>query len=125
MSAWGTSPWGGVALDTLVGAPVISVVSPAPGQIPGSRGEAAATPIVFDVTDVSPDLQSVVLWLKFTRTLETFLIHDGTAFCAPFEVGSTRTAIANGYRFSVKVTGGWSDDFTLSVKAYDASGNET
>lgn len=103
--------------------PVITIISPTLA-IPGTRGQAANTPIVFQVTDLTPDLQKVLVWVKIVGREETLMIHDGTNFLAPFDsVQSVRTVIANGFQFSALIKGGWSNGFTLSVQAIDSSGN--
>lgn len=103
--------------------PVIAIISPT-AAIPGTRGQAANTPIVFQVTDLTPDLQKVLVWVKIVGREETLMIHDGTNFLAPFDSTlSLRTVIANGFQYSVMIKGGWSNGFALNVQAFDSSGN--
>lgn len=104
-------------------APVITIISPT-AAIPGTRGQAANTPVVFTVTDLTPDLQKVLVWIKIVGREETLMIHNGTAFLAPFDSPlSVRSVITNGFQYSVMIKGGWSNSFALDVQAFDSSGN--
>lgn len=96
--------------------PIISNVSPAAGSslVPNA-------PWSFDVTD--PDgLKRVIVMCKLRS--DVFVVHDGDAFTDRFS-GSTRTAIANGFRFQILHRGGWREAPEFSVIGYDVNGNET
>jgi len=99
--------------------PAVTLVSPGSGAT-----LAPSTAIVVDVTD--PD--------GFTRILlvvhisppsgSAFLVHDGDNFRAGFEDLSTRTAIANGFRFSIRKNSGWDAATNVEVYSFDTEGNE-
>lgn len=124
VSGWGVQAWG--ADSDSDNPPLITIVSPTPGLIPGSFAQAATTPLIFDVTDVTPDLQDVLLWISFDGGANAEVVHDHTAFFARYSGGSTRVPIVNGYRYSLLREGGWPSDLDaiqLTVKAYDSAGN--
>lgn len=100
--------------------PVISNFSPATGtELP-----ARDTPISFDVTDLDPGLQLVVVTLKYSSLPETFVVYDGSKFVEPFNTtGSTMTAITNGYRFTVAPRTQWLGDPEFFAYAVDQAGN--
>jgi len=75
----------------------------------------------FDVTDEISLRRVIVL---ATLGGETYVVHDGFAFRGDFSNLSTRSAIANGWRYTVKRNGGWVDAPTFEVCAIDTSGNE-
>jgi len=93
----------GIALDT--NPPVVQNVSPAfPGVI------AQDTPITFDVVDVDPGVQMVIVTLRYgiPYSGQTLVVHDGSKFVAPFDSPSSgKNPIANGFAFSVVPVGGW------------------
>ena len=98
--------------------PTISNVTPAPGSISYTQS------ISLDVTDDSGSLAKVLLVIQFTHQDAPELVHDGDVFTAPYQVGSTRTPITNGYRYTLIRNSGWPASFTLTPFALDASGNE-
>lgn len=104
-------------------APVIQNVTPTPGLIPGTREQAALTPIEFDVIDLAPGLRLVAVSIKFANEADTVVIHDGTRFVGRYTASSTRSAIANGYHYSILRTGGWAGNFDLWAYAIDQAGN--
>lgn len=70
--------------------------------------------VVVEVTD--PDeLQPVTLVAKWPDRWET--VYDGVQF-APMYRGSEREDITDGYRFTVRRTGGWDEGFTLEAIAF-------
>jgi hypothetical protein len=124
--------WFGDLSGNLV-APVIASVTPTPSVVPGGAGGFSAdyavarvTPVVIDVTDVSPGLQRVVMWVRYSDTPYTMVVYDGTNFLWPFDTTtSTKVAVANGYRFTVLPRDGWpSANLEWHVGAVDSSGNE-
>lgn len=51
------------------------------------------------------------------------MVYDGTQFTGSF-VGSTKTAIANGYHFAINRVGGWPTTISdFRVRAFDSAGN--
>ena len=67
-------------------------------------------------------LRRVVLLSRFAGRNDE-VIHDGTEFRAPYSASSTRTAIAGGFRFRVRRTGGWPSSPSILPLAVDTSGN--
>lgn len=104
-------------------APVIQNVTPTPGLIPGTRAQAAVTPIEFDVIDLAPGLRLVAVSIKFANEEDTAVVHDGTRFLGRYASLSTRTSITNGYHYSMLRAGGWSGNFQLWAYAIDQAGN--
>lgn len=98
--------------------PVVDDFSP---PLP-STGIGATTPVFFSITDDSADFRRVLVLIEQDGVTE--LVHDGDAFVAPYAVLSSRSVIANGFRYRVRRTGGWQSDVTLRVFAIDKSGNE-
>lgn len=100
--------------------PVVTFVSPIEGTLLDP-----ADALIFDVTDNSGSLGRVMVAAVNQSTAEQELAFDGTSFTARFLALSTQTAITNGYRFSLRRTGGWpaGADITIRVFAVDPSGN--
>lgn len=97
--------------------PVIGNFNPASGSTinPGDALEV-------DVTDNLGELLVTHVWVVFADgTAE--LVWDGDAFTAFYSALSTRTAITDGYRYSVRHINGWSQGVTLKVDAIDQTGN--
>ena len=101
--------------------PILSIVSPPVGVIPGSRSDAVNTPAIFDVTDVAPGLGLVIVTCKFVGSTETLVAFDGSNFLAPCSE-LVRSAVVDGFRFTLRETGGWRGDFNLFVYAIDSAG---
>lgn len=103
----------------------ITGITPTPGVMAGmTRAEQRRQPVTFDITDVDPGLATVVVMMKYTLETDTTVIHDGTNFVGLFDNDDTsRTAITDGYRFTILPSGGWRSDFTLSAVAVDLVGN--
>jgi hypothetical protein len=108
--------------------PVIQNVSPTPSTALPSL----TTPIQFDVVDPpagpTSGLLAVLITLKYAALAETLVVFDGAAFLFPFAEMSARTAIANGFHFSLLPKpgprSGWTGDIeALRVYAIDAEGN--
>jgi len=99
--------------------PTVTYVSPTPGAQLDVDGS-----VVVDVTDNLDRLARAIFALAIAETGVTELVHDGTAFTARYVAGSTRSAIADGYRFELRRTGGWPDgSITVRVFASDLDGN--
>ncbi len=98
--------------------PTIGNISPAPGTPlnPGDR-------VSFDATDDSGALVHVEVRVAQGAVVET--VFDGTSFVGPYATGCGRTAITNGFRFSVVRSGGWIAPPAFSVSAIDGGGNKT
>lgn len=120
---WGTGSWGALAGGAGGGSgdttpPSISNMTPAPGELATNQ-----TPIQFDVTDVTPGVTDVILYIKFANQRRPWVVWDG-GFWDPFDRGSTRAAITNGYRYTLVPNSIWPDsEFDLTVHASDGDGN--
>lgn len=98
--------------------PSVTVVSPAAGSV-----IVRTDPIVVDVTDAS-GLRNVQITAYYPASGLHEVVWDGDQF-SPFFVASVRSVIANGYRFTMRRTGGgWLASPTFRVTAIDTSGNE-
>jgi hypothetical protein len=103
--------------------PVTTLVSPAPGSTLG-----ADTPLVVDVTDVDGGFARILLVVTIAPAVNSgvaLLVHDGVTFRPGFKDFSTRTSIANGFRYSIRKDLGWADDVRVEVYAIDDTGNES
>lgn len=104
-------------------APVISNVQPPPGTLPGSRAQAAVTPIQFDATDPDGDLAGVIVTLKYASRAESLVVYDGAAFLPPFDgPASSVELIEDGFRFVIEPRPSWEGDIErLRVYAFDGN----
>lgn len=98
-------------------APVVENITPAAGS-PISSG----TTLGFDVVD-NVALRRVVVLARFVGGAQD-VVHDGDAFAAAYAPGSTRTAIAGGFRYRIRRVGGWPSSPSILPLAVDTSGNE-
>ena len=98
--------------------PTIANISPTAGT-----AITPTTAISFDVTDTGSIRRTIVTVTQADTGIKE-VVHDGNAFAAPFSTLSTRTAIAGGYRFSVRRYTGWTGTPTFAVYAIDTEGNE-
>jgi hypothetical protein len=98
--------------------PVIGSWSPSVGSTV-DRGD----PIAFEVTDPDGNLARVIVTVEFPWGSE--VIHNGDGFSPAYDDGSTRTAIANGYAFSLERDVGWGGPaMTIGIYAADTTGQE-
>lgn len=98
--------------------PTVTLVSPPVG----SRLQRG-TAIVIDVTDPS-GLAAVCMWAEYEAGgFPDDIIHNGERFSAQCREGSTREAIANGYRYTIRRAGGWPAPPTVYVRPVDTEGN--
>ena len=106
-------------------APVIANLTPVSGNLAATRAAAASQPIEFDVTDLDPGLRMVLVVIKLAGDPKRYVVHDGSDFIWPYNGAvSARTAITDGYHYTILPTMGWQDDITeLFVYAVDAAGN--
>lgn len=92
--------------------PTITYVTP-PGQVPQNGS------IVFDITDVDSGYTAFIFARMQDASQE--VVFDGALFAAYYAT-SSRVAIANGYRYTVRRHGGWPSDFTIRANAIDTTG---
>jgi hypothetical protein len=100
--------------------PEVSNVSPSVGsQI------TPTTPISIDITDEpAGEFRRAVLHAAYSGLDWWEVIHNGDAFAPNYATGSSRTAITNGYRYSLLRRGGWPGSPTFTPIAIDTSGAE-
>lgn len=100
--------------------PEVAFVSPAPGTtlLPTDQ-------IVFDVTDNLDELGRAWVALANNATGDVELLHDGSSFTPRYAALSSRVAIVDGFRFTVRRTGGWPSGSTITVRVFavDQDGN--
>lgn len=112
---------GGGAPDTTP--PVVTVISPTPGLIPGNIRQAANTPLVIDVTDIAPGVAFLRVRIRYALLGMQCTLHNGTTFELGYQQNSTKVVIPNGFRFTLLPDDGWLSGFTLEVDAIDGAGN--
>lgn len=101
----------------VVGAPVVTLVSPLTGKLNSSDA------LVLDVTDFIA-LRRVLIVARFASLGGAEeLIYNGSRF-ASFYAGSTASAITGGLRYSLIRKGGWPADLIIDVYAIDTTGSE-
>lgn len=96
--------------------PVIALVSPlTSGEIDSD------TPIVIDVTDNTPPVIGLSVFVFFGDCAELVATDDG--FATNY-AGSSSAPIVDGNRYTLRRDGGWpSGAMRFDVRAYDAAGN--
>lgn len=102
-------------------APVVAVVEPAEGT-----ALASDDAIVIDVTDDDNALAVVVVAARMRddddNEISQELVHDGTAFAALYGT-SQRSAITNGWRYTIRRLAGWRYRPQIRVISVDTGGN--
>lgn len=99
--------------------PTVSDFDPAPG----SRLTSRSAPVSFSVTDAG-GLALVFVTVRYPGGAEE-VAHDGGAFVGAFAGASTRVAIVDGWRYTLRRVGGWPEAPTIRVSPIDTSGNVT
>ncbi len=112
-------------------APIVTVISPPEGEIPGGLSSASKTPMVFTVQDVVPGFGFLRIRIRYANGVQC-TVHNGTDFEGPgdgrdgFKVNSTKTALQfNKFSFSILPDNGWIDAFDIEVDAIDQAGNKS
>jgi hypothetical protein len=84
-----------------------------------------ADTLSFDVTSTTGLLRIIVCigWPVETERAPE-LAHDGNAFQALYIEGSTRTAVAGGFRYVLRRAGGWYAAPAPLIFAVDSAGQE-
>jgi hypothetical protein len=99
--------------------PVISNFVPPIGTVIGRTD-----PIQFDVTD-EIELASIFIIARYNDG-SAECVWNNTSFLPRFLAGSSRVPITDGYRFTVRRTGGWiTTPIIVDIVAVDTSGNVT
>lgn len=98
--------------------PVVTLVSPLTGEVDTD------TPIVFDVTEESVEgFCDIFVWANFAADGSDEVVHTGDAYTARYIGLSSRTAITDGFRYTVRRAGGWPSAPRIQTKAIDRAGN--
>lgn len=106
-------------------------LTPDPGDPPvlGNILPIVGTPIAkdqavtFDVTDTG-NMRRIIVTVTQSDTGVAEVVHDGDGFRGYYAVLAGRTAIAGGWHYSVRRSGGWTGAPTFRVYAFDVTGNE-
>jgi hypothetical protein len=110
----------GTSTDT--SGPVITNVTPAAG----SQLASTRTPVTFDVTDVDPGVQLVVVKLAYQGSSLDHVVWDGSIFRTAWAARSTVETITDGFRFSILPAAGWTRNISqIDVTAIDGAGNQS
>lgn len=96
--------------------PTVTDIVPAPGTPIGRQQ------IVSVTVEDAIGLRRVLLTVTLGGVTE--VAHTGEGFVAPYSLGSYDAPTANGRRYHLKRTGGWTAPPTFSVYAFDVDGNE-
>lgn len=109
--------WQGVVTD--ITKPAVANLSPTPGTT-----LQKTQPVSLEVTDVG-GLRRVMVVASFPGLDLEEVVHNGTSWGPRYSLApNARTAITNGYRFTVLRRGGWPAPPTLTAYAVDTAGNE-
>lgn len=102
-------------------APTVTLISPSTASLLDPTGS-----IVIDVTD-NGSFREVIVVAKFSSGSQDLVevVHTGS-FAPFYDSGSTRSAIADGFRYSIVRDGGWISNNTVKIDVYaiDTAGNE-
>jgi hypothetical protein len=118
IQAWGIAVSGGGGGSGEIIKPVVTIITPL-------ENLAFNDPIVFNVTD-NEGLANVQVTIKYAALGLAESAYDGENFAPNFLAPrrlSTKTAISNGFRFTLYRLNGWPSTPTLIVRAVDTSGN--
>ena len=117
---------GSQVIETIGGgtAPTVDNFDPPSGTGLTSRH----APISFDVTDPDSSVVYAFVFATFSRDGKALgapeLIWDGDGFSAAYSL-SSRVAIANGYRYTVRRNRGWHANFEINARGIDNSGGRS
>lgn len=118
-------------------APVISNLVPVPGVQPGLPGGfpldkaiAKFTPITFDITDIDPGIAHIGIYVQLPNEEDLLVAFEGGNKYGRFILLSSRSAIADGFHYSILPKLGWPDpvpgqpwEIIIRSRAIDAAGN--
>jgi hypothetical protein len=100
--------------------PTVTILSPSAGT-PILRSQ----PLSFQLLDTLHNFRRILPVVMFPGLPILELVHDGENFTSLYEAGSTRSAIANGFQYTIFRKNGWPDAPTLIPFAFDVAGFET
>jgi len=100
--------------------PVVTYIYP--GELDTLR---VADPIIFSVVDSTGNLNRILAAVEIIPTGIQELVHDGLSFTSMYRLGSSRTAIENGFEYVVRRRHGWPTGTQIRVRvwAVDSAGN--
>lgn len=105
--------------------PVVSNVSPV-----ALTNIQPTTEVSFDVTDET-GLVCVMVYVLYPDLGDAELVHDGATYMPRFISLSTRVPIVDGFRYTLRRSGGWKvapgvaqPNIDIRIRALDAAGNE-
>lgn len=83
------------------------------------------TAVSFEVTDVNPGVSGVYACVRYTAGLSecAYMGNTSSSFTPDFALNSVRTAITDGFRYTLQRNGPWLQDFVIDVFASDGDGN--
>lgn len=86
----------------------------------------ATSTISFDVIDLTNPIRRVIITVTHgSKANVTEVVHNGTEFKGAYQYVSTIETIPNGYRYTLKRTGGWFSSPYFEVFAIDTTGLES
>jgi hypothetical protein len=102
--------------------PTITISAPVEGSVLSRNTSISFT---VEAASVVQFMRRVVVSAILGGNVIEELVHEGIAFAAPYNGGSNaRTAITNGYQFTILRLGGWrGTSVTLRIIAIDVFGN--
>jgi len=80
----------------------------------------AKTPVTFDIVD-DHGIASIAINVNFSNGTSE-VVWAGTNFTPLYAALSVRTIIAGGFHYSIRRSGGWRHDLTISVSVLDTDG---
>jgi len=124
---WGAGELVPEAIEWVAPLASADVISPVvtyiyPGELDTLR---VADPIIFSVVDSTGNLNRILAAVEIISTGIQELVHDGLSFTSMYRLGSSRTAIENGFEYVVRRRHGWPTGTQIRVRvwAVDSAGN--
>jgi hypothetical protein len=113
-----------------VTAPIVTLLSPTEGELPGTRAEARFVPVTIRITD-SNGLRSVMVVVSYVGDTHRYLafdseLADNNGFVAEFVSSAAATSVVGTTQRDVTLlpVGGWPGDIeAIRAVAYDRGGN--
>ncbi len=128
VSAGAFIPSVGVVFDQV--APLVTLLAPAEGELPGTRAEARYVPVTIRITDAH-GLRSVMVVVSYVGDPHRYLafdseLADNNGFVAEFVSSAAATSVVGNTQRDVTLlpVGGWAGDIeAIRAVAYDLGGN--
>lgn len=105
--------------------PEIDTEAPVVGNFvpPVGTPVTAQQPLQFDVTDNEGQFRRIIVHAVYADGVEE-VVHNGESFRGLYATVSARVLITDGYRYTVKRSGGWPSTPRITIFAIDVAGNE-